>query len=475
MRKLRQSDLSLSRFPKLEQRLDRWFSCPTMDWHTVLAILTPLLVDQGFLVLMNLLNTAMISSSGVEAVSAVNMVDSLNNFLMNVFIAIATGGTVVVAQYQGYGDRKMVNRAGAQALAASVLLSAFIGILMILLHQPILSVLFGSAEEKVLWNARIYLIGSCASYPLYAAYQAVSGALRGVGETKMSLYLSLLLNLTAVVLNILLIVVLNLGIYGLVASMLLSRGVCMVVSIFLLLRRSRHFSLSLRDILQMDFVIQKKILLVGIPFAMEQIFFNGGKILSQIYIVMLGTHALTVNAICSSLSGLMQIPGNALSLAIVTVVGQCIGRGRVADAKKLTVSLIAAGSVSMLFLGFFIYALCPVLLPLFSPPAEIVETIRLIVLIIAAVQPFSWCTSFVLPSALRAAGDAKYTMVTSMLSMWLVRVILGYVLAIVLPFGITGVWCAMMFEWFIRSAIFGSRLHGSKWYTHRLIEDASAS
>lgn len=332
--------------------------------------------------------------------------------------------------------------------------------------------LFGSAEELVLWNARIYLIGSCASYPLYAAYQAVSGALRGVGETRMSLYLSLLLNTCAVVLNVLFILILKLGIYGLVASMLLSRGLCMLVSVYLLLNRSQHFTVTMKDILKMDFRIQKKILLIGIPFAMEQVFFNGGKILSQIYIVMLGTYALTVNAICSSLAGLMQIPGNALALAIVTVVGQCIGRGRVDDAKKLTISLIAGGSITMLFLGFLIYFLCPVLLPLFTPPAEIVPTTKTIILIMAAVQPFSWCSSFVLPAALRAAGDAKFTMVTSMLSMWLVRVILGYVLAIVLPFGITGVWCAMMFEWFIRSGIFFRRLHGSKWYTHRLVDEA---
>jgi len=457
--------------PKLDRFLNRYFSCSSMDYHMIFAVLFPLLVDQAFLVILNLLNTAMISSSGVEAVSAVNMVDSLNNFLMNVFIAVATGGTVVVAQYEGHGDHKMVNRAGSQALSAAVLLSAAIGILIILFNRPTLSVLFGSAEEAVLWNARIYLIGSCASYPLYAAYQAVSGAMRGVGETKISLYLSLLLNTTALLLNVLFILILDLGIYGLVLSMLLSRLLCMIVSVYILLRRSLHFTLTFKDLLALDFKIQKKILLVGIPFAMEQIFFNGGKILTQTYIVKLGTYALAVNAICTTFCGLMQIPGNALSLAIVTVVGQSIGRGQVQDAKKMTVNLNFACSVVMLFLGFLIYFLCPVLLPMFSPPAEIVPTATLITLIIAIVQPFSWCTSFAMPSALRAAGDAKYTMITSMLSMWLVRVILGYILGIVLPFGITGVWCAMMFEWFIRSAIFCRRLHGHKWYTHRLVEE----
>lgn len=469
MKKLHKGSI---RPPKwLVRGLDRYFTGESMDWHRILALLIPLFVDQTFLVVLNLLNTAMVSSSGVEAVSAVNMVDSLNIFLMNVFIAIATGGTVVVAQYQGFGDHEKVNRSGAQVLTGSVLVSALVGALIILFHAQTLGLLFGSADPVVLENARIYLIGSCASYPLYAAYQAVSGAMRGVGETKVSLLLSLLLNVSALALNVVFILLLKMGIVGLVISLLLSRGICMVVSVVFLLR-SRFFSIRMKDILRIDFPVIRKIMLIGIPFAMEQVFFNGGKILSQIYIVMLGTYALTVNAICSSLCGLMQIPGNTLALAIVTVVGQCVGSGHIRDAKKLTINLIVAGSISMAVLGFGIYFLCPVLFPLFAPPADIVPTMRTILLLIAVIQPFSWCTSFVMPAALRAAGDAKFTMWTSMLSMWLVRVILGYVLAIILPFGITGVWCAMMFEWFIRSAIFCTRLHGQKWYAHRLVDES---
>src|SRR5665648_625663 len=96
----------------------RHFSGETLDYRQIISIILPLLIDQAFLVCMNLVNTAMISSSGLAAVSAVNMVDSVNVFLINVFIAVATGGTVVVAQYTGRGNQKMVPKAVAGSVSA---------------------------------------------------------------------------------------------------------------------------------------------------------------------------------------------------------------------------------------------------------------------------------------------------------------------------------------------------------------------
>ncbi len=78
--------------------MEKFLSGETMNYRQVIAILLPIFVDQAFIILLSLLNTAMISSSGMAAVSAVSMVDSVNIFLLNVFIAIATGGSVIVAQ-----------------------------------------------------------------------------------------------------------------------------------------------------------------------------------------------------------------------------------------------------------------------------------------------------------------------------------------------------------------------------------------
>jgi Na+-driven multidrug efflux pump len=199
-------------------------------------------------------------------------------------------------------------------------------------------------------------------------------------------------------------------------------------------------------------------------------FFNGGKMLTQVFIVSLGTYAIATNAICSSLSVFTQIPSNAMALTTVTVVGQCMGRQNVADARKFTRSFLGLSCIAFTLMGLLLMTLFRPLVGLFHPPAEIVDDIFVIMLINSIAQIPLWSISFIMPSALRAAGDSRFTSVVSMLSMWLFRIVLGYILGIVLHGGIIGVWLAMNCEWGVRGGIFLRRFYGHKWYRHRLIQ-----
>jgi len=441
-----------------------------MDYRKVIAIIIPILVDQAFVVCLNLLNTAMISSSGVAAVSAVNMVDSLNIFLVNVFIAVSTGGTVVVAQYKGSENDPMVSKAASGSISSVFLLALGISLLVGVFHTGTLNVLFGKAEAEVIRNARIYLIGSAASYCGIATEEAVCGALRGVGETKSSLVLSLIMNISYVLLNGLLINTLHMGVFGMVVSLNISRYFAAACALFFLVRRNTSLHFRLRSLLNFDPAMLKRILFIGIPFAAEQMFFNGGKILTQTFIVRLGTYSMAVNAICNSMAMLFQIPANSFSLAVVTIVGQCMGRRNIADSRKFIKSFLWLSSISFVVTFLLIMPLFRPIVSLFHPPEQIVPSIFEIVLINALAQIPLWSMSFITPSALRAAGDSKFTSIVSMLSMWLFRVVMGYILGIILPFGIVGVWIAMDCEWGVRALVFMMRFRGKKWYQHRLID-----
>lgn len=210
-------------------------------------------------------------------------------------------------------------------------------------------------------------------------------------------------------------------------------------------------------------------MIIGIPFAAEQMFFNGGKLLTQTFIVQLGTLAITINAISGSISLVFQIGANALSIAIVTVVGQCIGRRNIEDARKFIKSFLWLSSIIFVIAAVILMPLFPWIVRLFSPPAEIIPEIFTLTVLIAIIQPFLWSISFIMPSALRAAGDSNFTSITAMLTMWLFRVILGYVLGIPLGLGIMGVWIAMVTEWGIRGSVFLWRFRGEKWYSRKLI------
>ncbi|WP_404823789.1 MATE family efflux transporter [Paenibacillus rhizovicinus] len=439
------------------------------DYRTLTALFLPLLIDQAFIVCLNVVNVAMISSSGVSAISAVNMVDSLNFFLVSVFVAVSTGGTVIVAQYKGSGNAPMVSKAAASSIAAVTLFALGISLAMIALHGPTLHLLFGSASPDVFDKAKTYFIGSCASYAGIALVEAVCGALRGIGQSRASLVLSLVMNLSYVLLNVLFINGLHMGVLGLSISVNVARYGAALYALYYLVKKNTNLHLRIKDMLQVKLDMIRKILYVGLPFAAEQMFFNGGKIVTQIFIVHLGTNAIAVNAIGGSFAQLTQIPSNALALTAITVIGQSMGRQDTEAARKYARAFMWISSMFLLATALIVVPLFHPLVSLFHPPKEIVHDIFIIVLINAVTQVLLWSQSFIMPSALRAAGDSKFTSLVSLLSMWLFRITLGYLLAIVLHGGIVAVWLAMNLEWGVRGAVFLWRFRGKKWYQHKLI------
>ena len=217
---------------KARSLLDRHFSGAQMDWRAMRALFLPILVDQAFLVGLNLVNTALVSSSGVAAIGAVSTIDALNIFLINVFIAVATGGTVVVAQYKGSRNDAMVSRAAAGSIGTVSLLSLAIGMLVLALHGPALRMLFGAGEPEVVANAETYLIGSGLSYLGVGVVQAVSGVMRGIGKSQVALALSLIMNVSYVLLNVLFIVALDMGVLGLSIATNIARYAAAACALF---------------------------------------------------------------------------------------------------------------------------------------------------------------------------------------------------------------------------------------------------
>ncbi len=452
-----------------ERFMKKYFDSQTMSYHTVLSIYIPLLIDQAFVSMMTVVNSSMVSSSGAEAVSAVSMVDSLNFFLTNLFIAIATGGTVVVAQYIGKGDKRKASRTISQAVTSSVLIAVIVAAVIIIFSKETLGLLFGKADQLILDNALIYLIGSAISYPFYAVYQASAGALRGLGDTKASMMMSVAMNVIYLLGNIVFIEFMGLGVLGVSISMVISRICVSIFALIYLIFKRADLKVQAKDFFTLDMGLQKSILYIGIPAGTEQLFFNGGKILVQTFVVMLGTMSITANAIGMNVMSMWQIPANAIQLASITIAGQCVGAGRPDEARKYLRSLNRTARLVCLVMILILWPLTPWILGFFNPPDEARTKIMFLMIFPVVGLLTTWAPSFITPSILRAAGDAKFTTVAALISVWTVRVGLGYVLAIICGLDIYGVWLAMILEWGSRAAIFTWRFKGNKWEQHKFI------
>lgn len=449
--------------------IEQLFTGKTMSAKQIFQMLGPIFLDSSFIVIISILNTALISSSGVAAISAVSMVDSVNMFIVSIFIAVATGGTVIVAQYTGKRDSENANRAASQSITAVVSAALVITIFIIVFHQPILKGLFGQAEAEVFNNARLFLIGSALSFPFFALYQAVIGALRGVAETKACLFLSIILNISYFLLNVLLVSVFDLGVIGISIAYIVARGLGSIIALWYIVKKSQRLLVPIKEIIHFNWSLLKKIMFIGLPFAAEQLFFNGGKLLTQTFIVQLGTLSITVNAIANSISMLFQVGGSTLSIAIVTIVGQCIGRREIADARKFVKGFLLLSTVFFIVIEVILLLCFPFIIQIYNPPQEIISEIWILIVLISIAQPLFWSISFILPAALRAAGDSKFTSITALLSMWLFRVGFGYLLGITFGMGVFGVWLAMVVEWGIRGILFMLRYRTEHWYKHKLV------
>ena len=216
---------------------------------------------------------------------------------------------------------------------------------------------------------------------------------------------------------------------------------------------------------RLDGRMAKRILGIGIPSAFENSLFEAGRILVVSMISTFGTVQIAANAVANNLDGMGVIPGKAISLAMITVVGRCIGAGDHEQTVYYTRKLLLWAYISMgIFNGGILLFLKP-LVGIYALSGETMALATLLVQIHAGSGLFLWPASFVLPNALRAANDVKFTMVVSVLSMAIWRLGFSYLIGVHMGLGAIGVWIAMVVDWVCRVVCFVLRFRSGVWKT----------
>ncbi|HKL80790.1 MAG TPA: MATE family efflux transporter, partial [Mobilitalea sp.] len=167
--------------------------------------------------------------------------------------------------------------------------------------------------------------------------------------------------------------------------------------------------------------------------------------------------------IAGTVGGLGVLPGSAIGLALITVVGQCVGANDYDAVKIYTKKLLKFAYIIMAIINFGIILLIPIILNLYDVSAETTGIATQLMTYHCVLASLIWATSFALPNALRAASDVKYTMWVSMISMWVWRIGFSYVLVKGFHMGVLGVWIAMTIDWLFRSICFITRFHKEKY------------
>lgn len=455
---------------KFEKLLSKHYSSTMFTYKEIFGMLFPLILDMFFINAINMLTTSMISSSGQDSVAAVSMISPVTTLMICMINAIAAGGTVVVAQYKGRQDENMILKAAGHTLSVTVLISFICNMLLIVFASPVVNFLFGNAEPAVLEKSILYLAGVSLSSIILSVYTGVFSVFRGLGENKICLNLTIIINVSYFVLSFIFINLLHMDIIGTILGLILARLLGASVSLWhLFFKKTRLLSLRVRDVFHFNGKLFQSMLKISIPFGSEQFFFYGGSIIAQKIIVELGTDIVASNAIANSLFALVFAAPMAVGNLATTVIGQCVGAGKRDVARWYGKKLVRMGTILVTLSILVFLPFTPLLLSLYKPAAETLPLIYRLLLIAAVPMPFFWSMSNVMPYVLRSAGDAVYSSVISLVTMWVIRVGAGYILAIPLGLGIEGIWVCMSLEWIIRFFLFYFRYRGKKWLTKNTI------
>ena len=427
-------------------------------------LIVPLVIEQLLSITVGLSDSLMVSQVGEAAISAVSLVDTVNVLLVNAFASLATGGAVITGQYLG---RREVGKAGHSAQQLLLFMAEVSLAVMVLFYLGkgfVLNVVFGQVEADVAAYANTYYMIVEASIPFLALYSAGAALFRVMGNSGTSMWVSTAMNAINVVGNGLLIFVFHRGVEGVAIPTLVSR-IFAAGAMLVLLRRPDLPMQVERFTFRHDRFVVKNILHFGVPNGIEGSMFQLGKILLLSTVSVLGTASVAANAIGNTLASFQVVPGTALGLAIVTVVSRCAGASEYDRARYYTKKMMRTAYLYTVLVIALILACLPLILKLYNVSDQAREWATQILWMHGLCGILIWPLAFTLPQALRAAGDTRFTMVASTVSMWTLRVGLGVLLGRYWGFGVLGIWMAMFADWALRAALFVPRFHGHKWET----------
>jgi putative MATE family efflux protein len=302
-----------------------------------------------------------------------------------------------------------------------------------------------------------------ASIPFIALYNSGAALFRAMGNSRITMITSLIMNGINVVGNAILIYGFNMGVAGAAIPTLISRAIAALIIITLLTNETLIVHIKRPFKYKFDKILVKKILHIGVPNGIESSMFQLGKIMLLSVIAGFGTASITANAVGNAIAMFQILPGMAVGLGLITVVSQCVGAGDYEQVRYYTRKLIGYGYVSLIVINTVIILILPYIIRIYNLSAETADMVKQVIIFHGVNACFIWTISFTLPNTLRASNDVRYTMVVGVASMWIARIGFGILLAKYFNLGMFGVWVAMIIDWIVRSIFFLIRYRGHKW------------
>ena len=376
---------------------------------------------------------------------------------------------MIISQYIGSRRKRDAEKAAAQVFLLGAVFSAAAMAFVFLFGNAVLLALYRDVDPQVMNACRDYLRIVTFSFPACATYNAGAALYRSMGKTRVTMTVSVIMNVANAAGNAVGIFALRAGVAGVAWPTVISWYVAAAMMTARCLRENNDVQLHIRDILHLNGTVSGSILRVALPNAAENMLFQGAKIALGAFVATFGTIQIAANGVAQTLWSLGACIHVAMCPVYITVIGQCAGAKDMEAAawymKKLTrLTLVLA-------IGWSI--ICTLialpLLPLYAVSEETRRLIWIAVLIHNSFSAFVEPFTMPLASGLRATGDIRFTFWSSVFCTVFFRTAMAYLLGSRLGMGIIGVTWAMVMDWCLKAALDIMRFRSNRWSAHQLI------
>jgi len=438
-------------------RKQMWKNLAHMSWPCAVELLLASTIS--------MINMAMVSNLGKEAVSAIGITNQpimIPNVLLQAF---CVGGTALVARSLGQGNNDQARRSCEQTMLLSLLFSLIFGVVLYFWGGTF--VLWMGATDDYLSLAELYMRYSAIGVVFQSISTAVSAMLRGAGLTKLSMRFNIVSNIVNVVVGYVLIngffFIPQLGLLGAAIAQLVAKVVGCAVALWILFT-SHQLSVcpDIHAIFHPDFSIISRICRVGTSSALEQLTLRVGLIMFTIYIINLGTAEYAAHNIAGSLHSYVVNFGQAIGIALVSFVGQNLGSERPDIAEKYFREAILMGIVISIFVMIPLWFLAAPIASIFTNEPDVAANI-VIALQILTFFVTGQVIQMIICGGLRGGGDTKWPLISTICGVLGMRMVMGYVLIVVMNLGLAGAWLSWFLDQNIRAVIIYYRFKGGKW------------
>lgn len=433
------------------------------------AMIVPLFLEQLLMALVGIADVFVVGFAGEAAVSGVSLVNSFNTIFLNLFVALASGGAVVISQYIGRQERVRAGEAATQLLTSSVLFSIIISIVVLFTNASLMRLMFGRVEDDVMDACVTYLRISAYSYPALAIYNAGAALYRSFGRTSTTMYLSITANVINVIGNCIGVFILHAGVAGVAWPSLISRVFSAAVITILCFSGKNPVQYKKAWLFRLDGEFQKRILRIAVPNGVESGIFQLVKVALSSVAALFGTYQIAANGVAQSIWSMASLVSVTMGPVFITVIGQCMGAGAIEQAELYFKKLMKITLVFAIIWNALIFAAAPVLLSFYALAEETKRLTILLVLVHNIFSAIAFPFADPLGKGLRAAGDVRFTTAVSLFTTIGVRLVFSVFFGITLNMGVMGIAWAMCLDWSIRGIIFILRQKSGKWKAFQVI------